>query len=81
VKQQLKKKKCNILGGVCQSSIDAYYIEVTICFITGVLWIIWKYRAIIRLQNLPMSAWQIRSRHKSQLFEDDDEEPLTVMTA
>jgi len=78
---KLEEQKCNTLGGVCQSYIDAYYIEVMICSIVGILWLLWKYRTIIRLQSLPMSAWQVRSRQKSQLYEEDDDVSSLIMTA
>jgi len=50
-----------MLGGACRPYIDAYYIEVTITTILGILWFIWKYQTMMRLQNLPMSAWQVQS--------------------
>lgn len=50
-----------MLGGACRPFIDAYYIEVIITTIAGIIWLIWKYSAVIRIQNLPISAWQVRS--------------------
>ncbi|CAF1332780.1 unnamed protein product [Adineta steineri] len=56
-----EEKNCGMLGGACRPSIDPYYIIVTICTIIGLIWLIWKYRTIMNLQSLPMSAWQVRS--------------------
>jgi hypothetical protein len=50
-----------MLGGACRPYIDAYYILVTITTIAGIIWFIWKYRTMMRLQNLPISAWQVQS--------------------
>ena len=76
-----EEQRCAKLGGVCQTFIDAYYIEVAICTIAGVLWYIWKYRTIFRLQNLPMSGWQVRTnRRKSRLYEDEDDDPSSLLT-
>jgi len=70
---KIEENHCSILGGVCRPYIGAYYIEVTVCTIAGIIWLIWKYRTIIRLQNLPISAWQVRNnRRKSRLIDDDD---------
>ncbi|CAF1378873.1 unnamed protein product [Adineta ricciae] len=55
-----EEKNCGMLGGACRPYVDAYYIEVIISTIIGIIWLIWKYRTIIRLQNLPISAWQVR---------------------
>jgi hypothetical protein len=56
-----EEKNCGMLGGACRPYIDAYYILVFLCTIAGIIWLIWKYRAMMRLQDLPMSAWQVRS--------------------
>ena len=69
------QKRCETSGGVCRVSIDAYYIEVAISTIVGILWYLWKYRAVKQLQNLPISEWQVRrNRHKSELMEEDEED-------
>ncbi|CAF0992405.1 unnamed protein product [Rotaria sordida] len=75
----IEEKNCHMLGGVCRLSIDPYYIEVTICTIAGIIWLLWKYQTIVRLQYLPISAWQVRSnRRKSQLLEEGDESSLVT---
>lgn len=72
---------CTSSGGVCRSYIDAYYIETFICTIAGIIWLIWKYRTLMRLQNLPVAAWQVRSnRRKTKLLEDDDD-PSSIIHA
>lgn len=48
-----------MLGGACRPYIDAYYIEVAITTIAGTIWFIWKYRTMMRLQSLPITAWQV----------------------
>ena len=54
-----EEKNCGMLGGACRPFIDAYYIEVFITTICGIIWLIWKYRSMMRLQDLPITAWQV----------------------
>lgn len=54
-----EEKNCGMLGGACRPYIDAYYIEVFITTIAGIIWLIWKYNTMMRLQELPISAWQV----------------------
>ena len=56
-----EEKNCGMLGGACRPYVDPYYIEVTICTIAGVIWLIWNYGRMMRLQELPLSAWQVRT--------------------
>jgi PAT family acetyl-CoA transporter-like MFS transporter 1 len=77
-----QEKQCTISGGTCTPSIDAYYIEVTLCTLVGILWLLWKYRKLKSLQNLPLSKWQVRNRRRSELLEDeDDDESSSKITA
>mgnify|MGYP001050318512 FL=1 len=64
------ENQCQSLGGSCHVYIDAYYIEVILCTIGGILWLKWKYGKLMSLQDLPMSAWQIRNRRKNELSEN-----------
>ena len=66
-------------GGTCHASIDAYYIETGVCTAIGFLWLIWKYRPIVRLQNLPTAVWQVRSSRLRRRSEDDDNENPPLM--
>jgi hypothetical protein len=70
-----------MLGGTCRPYIDAYYIEITICTIAGVIWLIFKYRTMMRLQNLPISAWQVRSNRRKSTLSDDNDDPTLILTA
>lgn len=67
-----EENQCQSSGGVCRAYIDAYYIEVFLCTIGGIVWLKTRYRNLLNLQNLPISAWQIRNRRKSQLSEDGE---------
>lgn len=67
-----EEKNCGMLGGACRPYIDAYYLEVGITTLFGIFWLIWKYRAMMRLQALPISAWQV-SR------DGEKEKPLSAM--
>ncbi|CAF1373492.1 unnamed protein product [Didymodactylos carnosus] len=69
-----EEKKCQMLGGFCtHAHIDSYYLEVIFCTIVGIIWLLWKYRAIDRLQNLPARAWQVRESYIASMNDDSDE--------
>ncbi|CAF2995276.1 unnamed protein product [Rotaria socialis] len=53
------EKNCAMLGGICRPFIDPYYIAVAISTIAGIIWIIWKYQTMMRLQDLPISSWKV----------------------
>jgi MFS transporter, PAT family, solute carrier family 33 (acetyl-CoA transportor), member 1 len=55
----VEEKNCGMLGGACRPYIDPYYIEVALCTIAGFIWLIWNYRRMMRLQELPLTAWQV----------------------
>ncbi|CAF3370773.1 unnamed protein product [Rotaria socialis] len=55
---EIEEKTCQKLGGTCDVSVDPYYIEVFMCTAIAIIWFLWKYRALLHLQYLPMSAWQ-----------------------
>jgi hypothetical protein len=59
-----------MLGGACRPYVDPYYIEVTIGTIAGFIWIIWNYRRLMRLQDLPITAWQVRASQTEALHEE-----------
>jgi len=46
-------------GGKCVTIIDGYYIESVICVALGFLWLLWRYKALTRLQNLKPSSWTV----------------------
>uniref|UniRef100_A0A914W828 Acetyl-coenzyme A transporter 1 n=1 Tax=Plectus sambesii TaxID=2011161 RepID=A0A914W828_9BILA len=51
------EESCTAAGNVCSTSIDSYYVLVTICSVLGFLW--WKlmYRRINRLQDIDRREW------------------------
>lgn len=78
-KTAIEEKQCQMLQGVCQPQIDSYYIEVTICTIAGIFWIIWKYKPIMQLQYLPMSTWLVRSNgRRNHLLEEDEDSAIEL---
>ncbi|CAF1077243.1 unnamed protein product [Adineta steineri] len=74
------EKECTRLGGVCGPYIDSYYIEVALCTIFGILWLIWQYKTLMHLQSLPLSAWLVRMhRRKSKMIGDNENATATTM--
>jgi hypothetical protein len=75
------EKKCDMLGGVCRPHIEAYYVEVMVCLVAGIIWLIWKRATLMRLQSKPMSAWQVGNHHRKNQLSNSDDEPLSITTA
>ncbi|CAF1115254.1 unnamed protein product, partial [Brachionus calyciflorus] len=51
--------ECNESGGICETYLDAYYFQTIICFMFGLIWLIWLKKYLYDLQELPASAWKI----------------------
>ncbi|CAF0796738.1 unnamed protein product [Brachionus calyciflorus] len=51
--------ECNESGGKCETYLDAYYFQTIICFLFGLIWLIWFKKYLYELQKLPASAWKI----------------------
>ena len=51
-------------GGVCSTSIDGYFIETGICVVIGILWLLWKRKTLVNLQNLKEDAWKVSNNVK-----------------
>ena len=76
-----EEKTCTNSNGVCRPYIEAYYIETGICTLIGIIWLIWKRRTLLRLQALPIVAWQVRSSRKKTKLLPEDDEPSSVLSA
>jgi len=59
-----EKKFCTDSGGSCAISIDGYYIETGICVFLGIIWLLWKRRTLVNLQNLDENAWKVAGDQK-----------------
>ncbi|XP_074654268.1 acetyl-coenzyme A transporter 1-like isoform X1 [Tubulanus polymorphus] len=59
-------KNCETSGGKCSTDVDGYYIESIVCVIIGCLWLRWAWNRVMRLQDLPESAW---TKPKSRVVE------------
>jgi hypothetical protein len=49
------------------------------CTIAGILWLLWKRRTLMDLQNLPISAWQVRGTRRRIDSSEYDDNPTSVM--
>ena len=49
---------CEEAGGHCVTHMDGYYVEMGICIVFGLLWLLWQRKKIDRLQSLPASNWK-----------------------
>ncbi|XP_077998439.1 acetyl-coenzyme A transporter 1-like [Glandiceps talaboti] len=55
---KIQAEECSKAGGLCQTDLDGYYIEVACCTVIGVLWLLWKQRTVRKLQDLDQSMWK-----------------------
>ena len=51
-------EECNQKNGVCDVSLDGYYIEVVLCVLVGIVWYKWGRNKIIALQHKPLTSWK-----------------------
>lgn len=72
---------CTKTGGICRPFIEAYYIETATCTVIGIFWLLWKRRTFLRLQALPIVAWQVRGSRKKTKLLPEDEEHSSVLSA
>jgi hypothetical protein len=47
------------MGGICLTQIDAFYAEMFVCTILGILWICYFRKIMFNLQSLPKKEWQL----------------------
>lgn len=57
---------CKGAGGICETSIDGYYLECVLCIIYGLGWYYWAKSRIRHLQRLPLTAWRVVHSKESQ---------------
>ena len=56
---EVLSKECVSLGGLCVTTIDAYYIETVACTVFAIFWIFQFKDVMYKLQNIPKSAWKL----------------------
>ncbi|RWS09377.1 acetyl-coenzyme A transporter-like protein [Dinothrombium tinctorium] len=49
---------CIKSGGVCNVTLDGYYVLTAICIILGLFWLKWGKNRVKKIQLLPPSAWK-----------------------
>lgn len=54
-----QKEACTASGGTCETVIDGYYIESSVCIVLGFLWLLWRRHSLTRLQNMREKAWKV----------------------
>lgn len=52
-------KACEGMKGTCSTLLDGYYVEVLLCSLFGLIWLLWGKRTIHHLQSRSSSAWQV----------------------
>ncbi|XP_055379305.1 acetyl-coenzyme A transporter 1 [Condylostylus longicornis] len=53
------KNLCTATGGLCQITVDGYYVESLVCAVYGILWLTISRKWIYHLQSLPIKEWLI----------------------
>ena len=52
-------KVCKDAGGICETTIDGYYILCLASAAFGLVWFIWAWRTIKRLQEIDVMEWRV----------------------
>ena len=52
-------KICEGVGGNCDTTIDGYYILCLASAAFGMVWLIWAWRTIKRLQEVDVMEWRV----------------------
>lgn len=60
-------KVCKSSGGICQVTIDGFYIETIICTIYGVIWYLIFRKSINYLQSKNVDEWHVEMKMKETL--------------
>ncbi|XP_066997962.2 acetyl-coenzyme A transporter 1 isoform X2 [Anabrus simplex] len=47
--------------------VDGYYVETVVCFLIGIVWLLWAKKKIRDLQNRRAREWKIYSHHISEV--------------
>jgi MFS transporter, PAT family, solute carrier family 33 (acetyl-CoA transportor), member 1 len=56
-----ERTACTSAGGECLIVRDGFYVEIAVCTVIGVLWLIFFYGRIQKLQNLKIDMWRVSS--------------------
>ena len=55
----IESKACKAGGGSCQTTTDGYYILCLASAAFGMVWLIWAWRTIKRLQEVDITEWRV----------------------
>ena len=50
---------CDSAGGTCDVNIDGYYILCIASAIFGLVWMVWAWKTIKRLQEIDVEKWRV----------------------
>ena len=54
-----QEKLCKGVGGSCDTTTDGYYILCLVSAAVGMVWLIWAWRTIKRLQEVDVKEWRV----------------------
>ena len=49
---------CREAGNKCVTTTDGYFILTAVCFLFGLVWLVWRRNKLRQLDSLPESAWK-----------------------
>ena len=49
---------CTEAGNKCVTTTDGYFILTAVCFLFGLVWLVWRRNKLRQLDSLPESAWK-----------------------
>lgn len=53
-------KACEAAGGLCGVQLDGYYVEMALCSVLGVLWLLWAKPRIQTMQSKEVHEWKVQ---------------------
>ncbi len=56
---EIVSKDCVSLGGVCVTTVDAFYVETIACTFFAIFWLLRFKGVMFKLQEMPKSAWKL----------------------
>ena len=58
---------CKEAGATCETRVDGYYVECAICFVIGLVWLVfWGSRTINKLTDAPDKEWRVVGTDKKK---------------
>jgi PAT family acetyl-CoA transporter-like MFS transporter 1 len=58
-RNSVESDACRAQGGTCNTSVEGFYVESWVCCIVGLLWLVWGWKTVRKLQSAEESKWLV----------------------